>query len=260
MPTRFETFVRIIRINRIKLTIFRLVSKTCKTTSHKYGRQALKKYWRKKNVRYRRVYLAKIYRRGKSMAQFHGACEISRSLKSELEGGLISLPSHGDARERKLSQYTFRGSLIQAEWWARGNVFAEQGSHNVKMKEHEATGVCQKKPTKLRNLIYKTEAFDSLHAGNAEVYITKETSRILFSLFSLSSFTYVYLFIFFFYSHFSLVNFFSHSVGNLSFRNFWPSDQIENCDQRITWEFEWDSNECGRICESILSKNESSFR
>ncbi|KAK9297866.1 hypothetical protein QLX08_008617 [Tetragonisca angustula] len=36
------------------------------------------------------------------------------------------------------------------------------------MKEHEATGVCQKKPTKLRNLIYKTEAFDSLHAGNAE--------------------------------------------------------------------------------------------
>ncbi|XP_003698873.1 nitric oxide synthase, salivary gland [Apis florea] len=36
------------------------------------------------------------------------------------------------------------------------------------MKEHEATGTCQKKPTKLRNLIYKTEAFDSLHAGNAE--------------------------------------------------------------------------------------------
>ncbi|XP_043579281.1 nitric oxide synthase, salivary gland [Bombus pyrosoma] len=36
------------------------------------------------------------------------------------------------------------------------------------MKEHETTGGCQKKPTKLRNLIYKTEAFDSLHAGNAE--------------------------------------------------------------------------------------------
>ncbi|XP_031367225.1 nitric oxide synthase, salivary gland isoform X1 [Apis dorsata] len=36
------------------------------------------------------------------------------------------------------------------------------------MKEHEATGTCQKKPTKLRNLIYKTEAFDSLHTGNAE--------------------------------------------------------------------------------------------
>ncbi|XP_076549445.1 nitric oxide synthase isoform X3 [Osmia lignaria lignaria] len=35
------------------------------------------------------------------------------------------------------------------------------------MKEHE-TGGCQRKPTKLRNLIYKTEAFDSLHARNAE--------------------------------------------------------------------------------------------
>ncbi|XP_076182998.1 nitric oxide synthase isoform X1 [Ptiloglossa arizonensis] len=37
------------------------------------------------------------------------------------------------------------------------------------MKEHEMTGgACQRKPTKLRNLIYKTEAFDSLHATNAE--------------------------------------------------------------------------------------------
>lgn len=168
----------------------------------------------------------------------------------------ISPFSRGCSREEVKPVYVPRQPNIQAEWWATGNVFAEQGSYNVKMKEHEATGVCQKKPTKLRNLIYKTEAFDSLHAGNAEVHIMKETSRILFSLFSLSSFTYVYLFIFFFYSHFSLVNLFSHSVGNLSFRNFWPSDQIENCDQRITWEFEWDSNECGRICESILSKNE----
>lgn len=58
------------------------------------------------------------------------------------------------------------------------------------MKEHEATGACQKKPTKLRNLIYKTEAFDSLHAGNAEVHIMKETSRaqILLSLFFSVSF------------------------------------------------------------------------
>nr|AJA40861.1 nitric oxide synthase egg isoform [Philanthus triangulum] len=36
------------------------------------------------------------------------------------------------------------------------------------MKEHEVTAPCQRKPTKLRNLIYKTEAFDSLHARNAE--------------------------------------------------------------------------------------------
>ncbi|CAK9823130.1 Nitric oxide synthase, salivary gland [Anthophora retusa] len=36
------------------------------------------------------------------------------------------------------------------------------------MKEHETTGACQRKPTKLRNLICKTEAFDSLHARNAE--------------------------------------------------------------------------------------------
>ncbi|XP_076232753.1 nitric oxide synthase [Calliopsis andreniformis] len=36
------------------------------------------------------------------------------------------------------------------------------------MKEHETTGACQRKPTKLRNLIYKTEAFDSLHASHAE--------------------------------------------------------------------------------------------
>lgn len=46
------------------------------------------------------------------------------------------------------------------------------------MKEQEATGNCQKKPTKLRNLIYKTEAFDSLHTGNAEVM--KEIFEILF--------------------------------------------------------------------------------
>ncbi|XP_017880719.1 nitric oxide synthase, salivary gland [Ceratina calcarata] len=36
------------------------------------------------------------------------------------------------------------------------------------MKEHETTGVSQRKPTKLRNLIQKTEAFDSLHARHAE--------------------------------------------------------------------------------------------
>ncbi|XP_015431485.1 PREDICTED: nitric oxide synthase, salivary gland [Dufourea novaeangliae] len=35
------------------------------------------------------------------------------------------------------------------------------------MKEHES-GACQRKPTKLRNLVQKTEAFDSLHARNAE--------------------------------------------------------------------------------------------
>ncbi|XP_012262601.2 nitric oxide synthase, salivary gland [Athalia rosae] len=36
------------------------------------------------------------------------------------------------------------------------------------MKDHEATPPCQRKPMKLRNLIYKTEAFDSLHCNNAE--------------------------------------------------------------------------------------------
>ncbi|XP_015598208.1 nitric oxide synthase, salivary gland [Cephus cinctus] len=35
------------------------------------------------------------------------------------------------------------------------------------MKDHEQPP-CQRKPTKLRNLIYKTEAFDSLHSRNAE--------------------------------------------------------------------------------------------
>lgn len=62
------------------------------------------------------------------------------------------------------------------------------------MKEHEATGTCQKKSTKLRNLIYKTEAFDSLHAGNAEVM--KEIFEIpFFDLF------FYFLLLYIFYVH-----------------------------------------------------------
>ena len=131
------------------------------------------------------------------------------------------------------------------------------------MKEHEATGVCQKKPTKLRNLIYKTEAFDSLHAGNAEVHITKETSRaqILFSLFSLSPFTYVCLLIFFSFiltSHWLICPVILLGIFRLEIFGRLTKLKIARSTNNV--EVRMRPNECGRICESILSKNESSFR
>lgn len=43
------------------------------------------------------------------------------------------------------------------------------------MKDHDAMSQ-QKKPTKLRNIADKTEAFDSLHVKNAEVNINKKHS------------------------------------------------------------------------------------
>lgn len=69
----------------------------------------------------------------------------------------------------------------------------EQKSHDVEMKEHETTATCQKKPTKLRNLIYKTEAFDSLHVGNAEVHIMKKGLEVDVLFF----FTFIFFFFFF---------------------------------------------------------------
>lgn len=140
----------------------------------KYSLVKTERVWRAELSNETEIYDARKRSPKRSRGRGKASAHLYRASVTRSPGYLRRSRSHpspflprGVAREGKPWQLVAVWEQSADRWDEAG--FGAERIRQLEMKEHETTGASQKKPTKLRNLIQKTEAFDSLHARHAEV-------------------------------------------------------------------------------------------